>query len=168
LGRHRSAEDCVDDDDVMGGISCSLPLLLVAVAIVFIVVQLLNNNNSRVNAKAETRPQKLNGHYEQPQWGIVIDAGSSGSRIHIFRFNSPRDPDGLPLIHWPAAASLKQTPGLSTFAEPLAASRTLHPLLAFAAEHVRKPCLALAGNIHTPHFANVLMRSMPGGLLRTA
>jgi len=142
-------------------------LLLVAVAIVFIVVHLLNNNNSRVrmgeahvtdavhsDAKAGKGPTQLSGHHQQPQFGIVIDAGSSGSRIHIFRFNSPRDPDGLPLIHWPAAASLKQTPGLSTFAEPLAASRTLHPLLAFAAEHVRKPRLVGARN-KPQRFANV-------------
>jgi Golgi nucleoside diphosphatase len=121
--------------------------LLVAITCVLIMVQLLSNSvvttaEARREGDAaragQPRAPPLSGHHDEPQYGIVIDAGSSGSRIHIFRFHSPRNRDGLPLINWPAAASLKQTPGLSTFAEPLAASHTLNPLLAFAAEHVRK------------------------------
>lgn len=52
------------------------------------------------------------------------------------RYTHAHNPDSLPEIKWPVA-SMKQTPGLSSFAgAPAAAGDTLVPLLEFAYEHV--------------------------------
>lgn len=77
------------------------------------------------------------GHAQQEyQYAVYIDAGSSGTRIHVFRYiMSP----------WPAyvhldlpAATHAAEPGLSHYAgQPAAAAESLQSLLDFAYHKVR-------------------------------
>lgn len=48
------------------------------------------------------------------RFGIIIDAGSSGSRIHVFQYSPGAIPDVD--LHGMESNSLKRTPGLSSFA----------------------------------------------------
>lgn len=64
-------------------------------------------------------------------YGIVIDAGSSGSRIHVFRYKQGLIPE-VDLIGL-ESLSLKRTPGLSSFADsPNLAGSSLKEQLEFA------------------------------------
>jgi apyrase len=72
------------------------------------------------------------------RFGIVMDAGSSGTRVHIFGYYS-RGVGKLPLLalsdgHW----EKKIRPGLSSFVgKPSAAGENIRMLLKFAAGKVR-------------------------------
>ena len=71
----------------------------------------------------------------QGRWTIIIDAGSSGSRVHVYEVG--RSASGLAQLTHPA--SLKVSPGLSAFAEaPQYAGQSLLPLLSFAALQVSR------------------------------
>ena len=73
----------------------------------------------------------------QGRWTIIIDAGSSGSRVHVYELG--RSASGLPQLTHPA--SLKVSPGLSAFAEaPEHAGQSLLPLVSFAARQVSRAC----------------------------
>lgn len=88
----------------------------------------------------------INGFYEDKEileYAIVIDAGSSGSRIYIYIWPPHNgDVEHLLNIHqltddFNRPLVKKITPGLSSFAdEPFKASDYLYPLLQFAAENV--------------------------------
>lgn len=66
-------------------------------------------------------------------YGIVIDAGSSGCRLHVYKYTAGRP---VPQI-FPADLSLKIRPGLSSFADnPSAAGASLTQLMEFAHENV--------------------------------
>lgn len=61
----------------------------------------------------------------QPQYSLIIDAGSRGSRVHLFEYTKD---EALPNIH--ELFSAKTTPGLSSFANnPTQAGESLKPLL---------------------------------------
>lgn len=76
-------------------------------------------------------------------YGVVIDCGSSGSRVYVYywpphtgnpqellEINHVRDKDGHIVVH-------KIEPGISAYAEtPSEANEYLRPLLRFASEHV--------------------------------
>lgn len=63
----------------------------------------------------------------------MIDAGSSGSRVHIYKFNHcKKDPELENEVFQ------MMEPGLSSFAEPEAAANSLHDLLQLAVESVPK------------------------------
>lgn len=67
---------------------------------------------------------------------IIIDAGSSGSRVHVFHYI---DDGPLPLVSFSGieGLSLKTKPGLSSFAkEPRSAGQSLEELLIFASSKV--------------------------------
>lgn len=67
---------------------------------------------------------------------IIIDAGSSGSRVHVFHYI---DDGPLPLVSFSGieGLSLKTKPGLSSFAkEPRRAGQSLEELLIFASSKV--------------------------------
>ena len=74
---------------------------------------------------------------ERDQFGIIIDAGSSGSRVHIFKWN---DEDILNSIS--EISRLKITPGIShyiTYDEPgVAAGESLRELLKHAEKAFQK------------------------------
>eukprot|EP00951_Prasinocladus_malaysianus_P032041 scaffold309982_cov38-Prasinocladus_malaysianus.AAC.1 len=66
------------------------------------------------------------------QYEIVIDAGSSGSRVHVFRYSFAPG-SVMPELQFPDDA-LKITPGLSSFASrPGDAGDSIVPLVEFAA-----------------------------------
>ena len=72
---------------------------------------------------------------EVAEYAIVIDAGSTGSRVHVFKFtrNKKKDLD----LHFDEFDQLK--PGLSSYAEdPKAAAKSLDPLLLKALDVVPK------------------------------
>ncbi|KAK3123507.1 hypothetical protein QOZ80_8AG0631980 [Eleusine coracana subsp. coracana] len=72
-----------------------------------------------------------------PSYGVIIDGGSTGSRVHVIAYRSGAGRDTLPRIDWARTASLKATPGLSSFAvDPSGAGRSLAPLVEFAKRHV--------------------------------
>uniref|UniRef100_A0A0E0QJG1 Uncharacterized protein n=1 Tax=Oryza rufipogon TaxID=4529 RepID=A0A0E0QJG1_ORYRU len=73
------------------------------------------------------------------EYGVVIDAGSTGSRVHViaYRSSSSSPASALPRIDWARTASMKAAPGLSSFAsDPGGAGRSLAPLLEFARRRV--------------------------------
>ena len=70
---------------------------------------------------------------------ILIDGGSSGTRVHVHPYTlplstSPSDSPPLPLIS--PSFSLKVKPGLSAFPSPSDAAASLLPLLRFASSHI--------------------------------
>ncbi|XP_031111057.1 apyrase-like [Ipomoea triloba] len=65
--------------------------------------------------------------HEADSYAVIFDAGSTGSRVHVFRFNQNLDllPIGDDIEFY-----LKTTPGLSSYADdPEAAAKSLEPLL---------------------------------------
>lgn len=74
-----------------------------------------------------------------PNTLVIIDAGSSGSRAHIFRYRQA-SPEVLPDVQLPQQM-LKLAPGLSSFSrEPERAAEHVQQLLAWAEEQVRTSC----------------------------
>ncbi|TVU05744.1 hypothetical protein EJB05_48925 [Eragrostis curvula] len=70
-----------------------------------------------------------------PSYGVVIDAGSTGSRVHVIAYRA--EAGALPRIDWARTGSLKATPGLSSFAaDPSNVGRSLAPLVEFARRRV--------------------------------
>lgn len=65
-------------------------------------------------------------------FGIVIDGGSTGTRIHVFAYESGTG-SALPVVDFALSASMKAGPGLSSYAEdPEAAGGSLAELIEFA------------------------------------
>ncbi|KAJ4753426.1 GDA1/CD39 nucleoside phosphatase family protein [Rhynchospora pubera] len=70
-----------------------------------------------------------------PLFSVIIDAGSSGSRIHVFAFSQQEG--SLPLLDLNRTAVLRTSPGLSSFVdEPVKAGDSLEELLWFAKQNV--------------------------------
>ena len=91
-----------------------------------------------------------------PSYVVVIDAGSQGSRVHVYTLDVPAI--GMPSVRGEARV-LRVKPGLSAFADdPIAAGASLEPLLEYAASFV--PADALAS---TPAllYATAGLRSVP-------
>ncbi|XP_042416707.1 probable apyrase 6 [Zingiber officinale] len=69
------------------------------------------------------------------RFGIVIDGGSSGTRIHIF--SSKGIMGGFPLLDLKSMAVMRKTPGLSSYlGDPELSGESLVELLEFAKEKV--------------------------------
>ena len=101
----------------------SLFLTIVAVisTIVLVGVYLTAGRASTTSASSMSHPS---GHI------VVIDAGSSGSRAHVFKYTNYHTVD-------PAHESFKEKPGLSSFAtHPQDAGASMNALLDFARSHV--------------------------------
>lgn len=92
---------------------------------------------------------------------IIIDAGSTGSRVHVYEGVPVRE--GLPRMSHPHP-QLKQEPGLGVFSgQPHEAGPSLLPLITFAASQVRErtsdtqpPSVPLQLALSTPAFCLVL------------
>lgn len=79
-------------------------------------------------------------------YAVVIDAGSTGSRAHVFKHHTPAPGAAFSHASYPEVelpeAVLKATPGLSSYAHnPPAAAKSLEPLIKFAKDKV---CLCVA------------------------
>ncbi len=91
---------------------------------------------SKVNALHAEAHSHLNTVVAQPQvtshrFAVYIDAGSSGTRVHVFRYHLAPWPEYVE-VELPDA-SMRTEPGISHFAdEPQAAADSLKPLLDFA------------------------------------
>lgn len=71
----------------------------------------------------------------QPRHLVVLDAGSTGTRVHVFRYAADSGSSYAALAL--PEPKLKVQPGLSAFADNAAgAAASLQPLLQFAAQHV--------------------------------
>ena len=68
------------------------------------------------------------------QYALIIDAGSTGSRIHVYRFNYCKGKQ--PTLEDEVFEPIK--PGLSSFTDPMAASESIDPLLSIALANVPK------------------------------
>jgi hypothetical protein len=83
-------------------------------------------------AKGGSAPSGSKSSRSNNQFAVVIDAGSTGSRVHIYEFEIK---DGAKLLLEDHFQQLK--PGLSSYAdEPHKAAESLQPLLEFAAKAV--------------------------------
>lgn len=71
-------------------------------------------------------------------YAVIIDAGSTGSRVHVYRYYTASSNNNLlPAVELPEAVH-KTSPGLSAYAfDPKTAARSLMPLLKFAKEKVK-------------------------------
>ena len=76
------------------------------------------------------------------QYVVLIDGGSSGTRVHVHPYTLPAASSSSSSSSAPAlpdispSFSLKVKPGLSAFASPTDAAQSLLPLLDFATKHV--------------------------------
>ena len=104
----------------------------------------------------------LGGHHAPPAtddaYAVVIDAGSTGSRVHVFRFGHAAG-TGAPELEDDTFKAVK--PGLSAHAaDPAAAAASLKPLLAKALEtvpaHLHASTSLIVG-------ATAGLRLLPGG-----
>lgn len=69
----------------------------------------------------------------QEKYCVIIDAGSSGSRVHIYQFKRSAD-SHLPVIHQKGKV-IKNKVALSTFlSQPKEAGASLSPLIKYAME----------------------------------
>lgn len=94
---------------------CSSPLLSVSVAIALVFALYY------FSVKSPGSP---------PDFSIVIDGGSTGTRIHVFAYRNGSGP--LPVIDFGLTGSLKVGPGLSFYAEdPDEAGESLTKLVEF-------------------------------------
>ncbi|MED6139839.1 hypothetical protein PIB30_087731 [Stylosanthes scabra] len=87
------------------------------------------NNNYPLNNRKIISPNHHSTHKQvtKESYAVIFDAGSTGSRVHVYRFNHHLD-----LLHIGNDLELfvKTKPGLSAYAEdPEAAAESLVPLL---------------------------------------
>ena len=79
-----------------------------------------------------TRVAQAHGH----EYMVLLDAGSTGTRVHVFEFLHGAHGGAYPSVRLPEP-KYKLEPGLSSFADnPAAVVAALQPLLAFARHHV--------------------------------
>ncbi len=91
------------------------------------------------------------------QFKVIIDAGSSGSRIHVFQ--QVGDKDGIPVIK--ELGNQKIKPGLSSYAnDPQDAGKPLQPLLTFA-ENTITNAKGQIGDTTLSLMATAGMRELP-------
>eukprot|EP00980_Cylindrotheca_fusiformis_P009456 scaffold2068_cov96-Cylindrotheca_fusiformis.AAC.12 len=125
-------------------------MIVLAVLVVLVVIHTWFNSDSeakksmlraQTNAKTESDRHARNPGNIQ-NYIAVIDAGSSGSRVHVYQFtyDTDRKIEGSkysPKIVQPDHETKKYHPGLSSFAShPQDAGASLEPLIAFAKEHI--------------------------------
>ncbi|KAJ8499978.1 hypothetical protein OPV22_010530 [Ensete ventricosum] len=103
----------------MARVGCLLPFL----SLLFLVISLPATNGRVLVASGAAA-------VESPRYAVIFDAGSTGSRVHVYCFD-----DGLELIHIGNDIELfvKIKPGLSAYTDdPQAAANSLLPVGATA------------------------------------
>jgi len=90
---------------------------------------------------ASDKVDAVHGAKEHNSWALLIDAGSTGSRMHLYEW-APRVYSKLPLenpISKPITSEKwteRLRPGLSAFTDPVEAATSLKPLIDFAKENL--------------------------------
>ncbi|KAK2813430.1 Guanosine-diphosphatase [Emmonsiellopsis sp. PD_5] len=114
---------------------------IVAVLLLFLYVLIPSSQP----APAPVNPSVSTGKCTKPfdsskpliQYALMIDAGSTGSRIHVYRFNNCGPTPELENEVFKMTEKKKGGAGLSAYAEdPLAAAKSLDPLMQVAVESV--------------------------------
>lgn len=76
---------------------------------------------------------------ELVRYAVTIDAGSSGSRVHVHHFFHSSEHPAIPRFN-PNSLTEKLTPGLSSFEDtPTKAGESIRGLLDFAMRHIPEP-----------------------------
>ncbi|EFJ10325.1 hypothetical protein SELMODRAFT_183978 [Selaginella moellendorffii] len=135
-------------------------LLLVSIplGLILAVMLLMPRSTLENGAVSITDPFDREAFGSQSSFAVIFDAGSSGSRVHVFRFSSDLEllamDNGLELFR-----QLK--PGLSYYAsDPRAAANSLKPLLDAALKVVPEN---LQGKTPVRLGATAGLRTLPGG-----
>lgn len=116
--------------------------ILVLLVILFLIVSVFYNKGGSSLKSSTLTPVMVPQVSSSTRYTIVIDAGSTGSRIHVFRlFHNDSDNDNkkfdIKLIDEDLVIKIK--PGLSAYAsEPKKAADSLKPLLDKALEIIPK------------------------------
>lgn len=99
--------------------------IIIGITVFFVILHLLFSSDSSDPSTANKKGRK---------YMAVIDAGSSGSRIHVYKYSGGgRNSKTVEPDH----ATMKEKPGLSSFASnPTEAGAALEPLIKFAKEHI--------------------------------
>lgn len=95
----------------------------------------------RAAAEQECRTAPHHAQASPGAWryAVIIDAGSTGSRCHVFAYSSGGGGSAWPTVQLPQAVH-RTAPGLPSYAfVPHTAASSLQPLLRFAREKVRRP-----------------------------
>lgn len=98
-----------------------------------------NSGNGQVPSDSTYGTDRCTRSYSKDkpiiQYVLMIDAGSTGSRIHVYKFNNCGPVPELEKEEFKMTE--KSVGGLSKYADdPVAAAKTLDPLMAVAMEHV--------------------------------
>jgi Golgi nucleoside diphosphatase len=126
-------------------------MIAIAVLTILVVIHTWFNSNgqeketfTKTKTTATTDAVTKNRHASTEQvlnYMAVIDAGSSGSRVHVYQYTY--DSDKVIGGHYatkvvkPDHATMKSKPGLSSFVyNPDQAGTSVEPLIAFAKEHI--------------------------------
>mmetsp|Transcript_4097 Transcript_4097/g.9548 ORF Transcript_4097/g.9548 Transcript_4097/m.9548 type:complete len:465 (+) Transcript_4097:52-1446(+) len=109
-------------------------VLLVPLILILTVVGLVPRQAPIPRPEHVSSIQQLQNHPGGVRYAIVFDAGSTGSRIHVFKFNVL--PEGLQLM---TDTFVQLKPGLSAYAgQPDKAAASLKPLMDTAMKTVPK------------------------------
>ncbi len=93
---------------------------------------------------ASVAPSGVEERSAGPRYGIIIDAGTTGTRVHIYALDG-RDEEGVPRVQaapWPRGQGeplweMRVEPGLiDSGGNPEAAIASIEPLIAYAADRV--------------------------------
>jgi apyrase len=126
-------------------------MIVIAVLVILAVLHTWFNSNgqeqetfTKTKTTATTDASTTNRHASTEKvhnYMAVIDAGSSGSRVHVYEYtyNNGQVLGGhyATKVVKPDHATMKSKPGLSSFANnPDQAGTSVEPLIAFAKEHI--------------------------------
>ena len=101
----------------------------------------------------------LSAFSSNPQYAVLIDAGSTGSRAHVFEYEKSQPTLAVPVIH--DLYSKSTSPGLSSYANiPASAGDSLKPILDEAALYLQNKGVPLS-NVSVSVLATAGMRLLP-------
>ncbi|PGH00092.1 guanosine-diphosphatase [Blastomyces parvus] len=116
---------------------------IIAVLLLFLYVLLPGGQSPPASIKTPVSASKCTKPYDSSkpliQYALMIDAGSTGSRIHVYRFNNCGPTPELEHEDFKMTEKKKGGAGLSSYAkDPEAAARSLDPLMEVALNSVPK------------------------------
>lgn len=130
--------------------------ILAAVILVYRLTARVTDGSNSARIKADlvttklptTQCTNLNGAGKPLiQYTVMIDAGSTGSRVHVYKFNNCGPTPELEQEYFQMTEKRPGGSGLSSYTDPNQAARSLDPLLLFAQSSVPEhfqPCTPIA------------------------